>query len=85
MHVSKYMGLADQAAQVMVALLQKPIGLESPFTIPTGKDTCAFFCFRTWIMNSMHIHGVGLKIDPKCDKEGLFKKQFDPFCGFTEK
>ena len=25
-------------------------------TIPTGKDTCAFFCFRTWITNSIHIH-----------------------------
>ena len=25
-------------------------------TIPTGKDTCAFLCFRTWITNSIHIH-----------------------------
>ena len=25
-------------------------------TIPTGKDTCAFICFRAWITNSIHIH-----------------------------
>ena len=25
-------------------------------TIPTGKDTCAFFGFRTWIANSTHTH-----------------------------
>ena len=24
--------------------------------IPTGKDTCACFCFRTWITNSIHMH-----------------------------
>ena len=25
-------------------------------TIPTEKDTCAFFCFETWFTNSIHIH-----------------------------
>ena len=28
----------------------------SAITITTGKDTCAFFCFRTQNTNSIHIH-----------------------------
>ena len=24
-------------------------------TIPPGKETCAFFCFRTWMWNPIHI------------------------------